>query len=30
VTLAAGIGNALATDYFLLREEFSPEQVTYL
>ena len=26
VELAEGIGNALSTDYFLLREEFTPEQ----
>jgi glutaryl-CoA dehydrogenase len=28
--LRAGIGEALSTDYFLLREEFSPEQLDYL
>jgi glutaryl-CoA dehydrogenase len=28
--LREGIGEALSTDYFLLREEFSPEQLDYL
>ena len=28
--LRTGIGDALSTDYFLLREEFSPEQLGYL
>jgi glutaryl-CoA dehydrogenase len=30
VTLASGIGNALSTDYFQLREEFSAAQLDYL
>ncbi len=30
VELAEGIGNALSTDYFQLREEFTPEQLDYL
>src|SRR3954453_18086500 len=28
--LRAGIGDALSTDYFLLREEFSPAQLQHL
>jgi hypothetical protein len=30
VELESDIGHALATDYFLLREEFSPQQLDYL
>ena len=28
--LEAGLGEALRTDYFLLREEFTPAQLDYL
>ena len=30
MALDTGIGEALATDYFLLREEFTPQQLAYL
>ena len=30
MNLEAGLGEALRTDYFLLREEFTKEQLDYL